>query len=129
MTVDEAISTFSSYSAEEKKEFLAQLSYELTVVARGCYEVETEGLAEPQRLRRINEVQHRVSAFLWALLRDDPRRYPDDVLIRIILEQPDDEVLRRELSKTFARMTARRLAAAERVQRIMFLGQVVGTVW
>ena len=112
MTVDEAISTFSSYSAEEKKEFLAQLSYELTVVARGCYEVETEGLAEPQRLRRINEVQHRVSAFLWALLRDDPRRYPDDVLIRIILEQPDDEVLRRELSKTFARMTARRLAAA-----------------
>jgi hypothetical protein len=112
MTVDEAISAFSSYSAEEKKEFLAQLSYELTVVARGCYEVGTEGLAEPQRLRRVNEVQHRVSAFLWALLRDDPRRYPDDVLLRIVLEQPDDEVLRRELSETFARMTARRLTAA-----------------
>ena len=112
MTIDEAIFAFSSYSAEEKKEFLAQLSYELTVVARGCYEVGAEGLTDPQRLRRINEVQHRVSAFLWALLRDDPRRYPDDVLIRIVLEQPDDEILGRELSEVFARMTARRLTAA-----------------
>ena len=112
MTVDEAISVFSSYSAEEKKRFLAQLAYELTVIARGCYEVGAEGLTEPQRLRLINEVQHRVNAFLWALLRDDPRRYPDDVLIRIVLEQPNDEVLRRELSQTFARMAARRLTAA-----------------
>jgi hypothetical protein len=112
MTVDEAISAFSSYSAEEKKEFLAQLAYELTVVARGCYEVGGEGLIEPQRLRRVNEVQHRINAFLWALLRDDPRRYPDDVLIRIVLEQPDDEVLGRELRETFARMTTRRLTAA-----------------
>ena len=112
MTVDEAISAFSSYSAEEKKEFLAQLSYELTVVARGCYEVGAEGLTDPQRLRRINEVQHRVNALLWALLRDDPKRYPDEDLIRIVLEQPDDEVLGRELSEVFTRMTARRLTAA-----------------
>ena len=112
MTVDEAISAFSSYSAEEKKEFIAQLSYELTVVARGCYEEGQDGLADARRLRRINEVQHRVCAFLWALLRDDPERYPDDVLIRIVLEQPDDELLRRDLSKIFARMTARRLTTA-----------------
>jgi hypothetical protein len=112
MTVDEAISVFSAYSIEEKKEFLAQMVYELTVVARGCYEAGAEGLTDPQRLRRINEVQHRVSAFLWALLRDDPRRYPDDVLIKIVLEQPDDEVLRCELRETFARMAARRLTAA-----------------
>ena len=112
MTIDEAISAFSSYSAEEKKEFLAQLSYELTVVARGCYEVGAEGLTDPQRLRRINEVQHRVNTLLWALLRDDPKRYADEDLIRIVLEQPDDEVLGRELSEVFARMTARRLTAA-----------------
>ncbi len=112
MTVDEAISVFSSYSAEEKKEFIAQLSYELTVVARGCYEEGGDGLTDPHRLRRINEVQHRVSAFLWALLRGDPNRYPDDALLRIVLEQPGDELLRRELGKTFARMTARRLTAA-----------------
>ena len=112
MTVDEAISAFSSYSLEEKKEFLAQLSYELTVVARGCYEVGTENLTDPRSMRRINEVQHRVSAFLWALLREDTERYPDDVLVRIILEHPNDELLGRELTETFARMTARRLTAA-----------------
>lgn len=112
MTVDEAIPVFLSYSAEEKREFIAQLSYELTVVARGCYEVETEDLTDPRRLRRINEVQHRVSAFLWAMLRDDPQRYPDDVLIRIVLEQPGDEILGRELRATFARMAARRLTTA-----------------
>ena len=112
MTVDEAISVFSSYSAEEKKEFIAQLSYELTIVARGCYEVGTEELTEPRRMRRINEVHHRVSALLWALLRDDPERFPDDVLMRIVLEQPGDETLRRELRATFARMAARRLTAA-----------------
>jgi hypothetical protein len=112
MKVDEAISIFLSYSAEEKKEFIAQMSYELTVVARGCYEVGTEDLTDPQRMRRINEVQHRVSAFLWALLRGDTERYPDDVLIRIILEHPDDELLAQELSETFARMTTRRLTAA-----------------
>jgi hypothetical protein len=112
MTVDEAIAVFSSYSDEEKKEFLAQLVYELTVVARGCYEVGGEGLTDPPRTRRINEVQHRVAAFLWALLREDPRRFPDDVLVKIVLEQPDDEELGRELRATFARMTARRLTAA-----------------
>jgi tRNA A37 N6-isopentenylltransferase MiaA len=112
MTADEAISVFSSYSAEEKKEFVAQLSYELTVIARGCYGEESDGPSDPRRLRRINEVQHRVCAFLWALLRGDPERYPDDVLIRIVLEQPDDELLRRDLSKTFARMMARRLTTA-----------------
>ena len=112
MTVDEAIAAFSSYSAEEKREFLAQLMYELTVVARGCYEVGTERLTEPERMRRINEVQHRVGAFLWAMLRNDPKRYPDDILVRIVLEQPNDEVLGRELNEVFARMTARRLTAA-----------------
>lgn len=112
MTIDEAIAVFSSYSGDEKKEFLAQLAYELTVVARACYEVGGEGLTEPARVRRVNETQHRVAAFLWALLRDDARRFSDDVLVRIVLEQPEDEELGRELRDTFARMAARRLTAA-----------------
>lgn len=112
MTADEAVSVFISYSQSEKAEFLAQLMYELTLIARDGYGVGRDGLAEPQRVRRINEAQHRVSAFLWALLRDDPQRYPDDVLVRIILEQPDDGVLRRQLSEAFARLAAQRLTTA-----------------
>ena len=112
MTDDKAVSVFMSFSSEEKKEFLAQLMYELTLIVRDNYETGQDGLCNPQRVRRANEVQHRVSAFLWASLRDDPQRYPDDVLVRIILEQPDDEVLGRQLKETFERLAAQRLTPA-----------------
>ena len=103
-----AIDIFLSYSAEEKEEFIAHLMYELTLIGRDSYGAGPDGLADPQRMRRINEVQHRVSAYLWALLRNDQRHYPDDVLLRIILEQPDDDVLEQQLNDAFARLIAQR---------------------
>jgi hypothetical protein len=114
MTDDESIAIFSSYSVEEKEEFIAQLIHELTIVARGTYEVGRDGLSEPQRLRRINEVQHRLSAYLWALLRKDERRYPDGVLLKLfILGQHDDAVLEQEVRTAFMRVLAqRRLSVA-----------------
>ena len=39
MSVDEAISVFTTYSLKEKEEFLAHLMYELTVLMRDNYEV------------------------------------------------------------------------------------------
>jgi hypothetical protein len=112
MTIDDAINVFASYSSEDKKEFLAHLMYELTIVARDSYETGQDGLTNPQRVRRINEVQHRASAFLWALLRNDPQRYPDNILVRIILEHPDDSDLQRQLSESFARLMTHRLTIA-----------------
>jgi hypothetical protein len=112
MTVDEAINVFVSYSSEDKKEFLAHLMYELTVVVRDSYAVGQDGLTNPQRVRSINEVQHRVSAFLWALLRDDPQRYPDDILVRAILEHPGNNDLQQQLTESFARLTTHRLTTA-----------------
>ncbi len=112
MTVDEAIAVFSSYSRAEQKEFLAHLMYELTVIARDNYEAGQDGLTDPRRVRRVNEVQHRVSAFLWALLRNDPQRYPDDVLIKIILEQPGDGMFEQQLREAFAKLSAQRLTTA-----------------
>jgi len=112
MTADQAVAVFSSYSSGEQAEFLAQLMVELTLVARDSYEVGGDGFTFPQRVRRLNEVQHRISEFLWALLHDDPSRYPDDVLLRIILEQPDDPALGQQLNEAFARSAARRLTAA-----------------
>ena len=112
MTVEEAADIFSSYAAAEKGEFLALLMYEMTVIARESYEVGGEGLTDPRRVRLLNEVQHRVSSFLSALLRQDPRRCDDATLVRIILEQPGDESLGRQLGEAFARLAAQRLAAA-----------------
>ena len=113
MTVDEAITVFSSYSAAEKKEFIAQLIYELTIVARDSYEVGQDGLTNPSRVRRINEVQHRLSAFLGKLLREDARRYPDETIVRIVLEQLADEGLAWDVAAAFE--SAHRVTAGARV--------------
>ena len=112
MTVDEAIAIFSSCSPGEKAEFLAGLMHDLTVLAREGYEVGGDGLADPKRARRVNEIQHQVSAFLWALLRGDPRRYSDDALVRIILEGHGDDRLARQLGESFVRLAGRHTTVA-----------------
>lgn len=113
MTTDQAITFFSTLSAREKEEFIAHLTYELTIIGRDTYEAGQDGLTDPQRMRRINEVQHSLSGYLLALLRNDRRRYPDEVLLKIILEHPDDSMLERQLREAFARLTTqRRLSVA-----------------
>ena len=112
MTADKAIKVFLSYSSKDKEEFLAHLMHELTIIARDSYEVGQEGLINPQRVRRINEVQHRVSDLLCALLQNNPHRYPDDVLVRIILEHPEDSALERQLGEAFMRLANQRLPVA-----------------
>ena len=78
-------------------EALARLAHELTIVARDTYEVSSPDLRSPHRLRCLNEVQHRVTSHLLALLTGDPGRYPDEVLVSIILDQDDPE-LRRQVA-------------------------------
>ncbi len=112
MDVADAITYFSALSSEEKAKFLALLAHELTIIARDTYEAGEEGLTCPGRMRAVNEVQHRLTAFLAALSRGDARRYPDDILIRILLEQPQDAVLQRQLAEAFGRIRSRAGAAA-----------------
>ncbi|HKS29413.1 MAG TPA: hypothetical protein VJS44_16400 [Pyrinomonadaceae bacterium] len=109
MSIDDAIALFSSYSLEEQREFLTRLIHELTVLARDSYEVGKDGLTNPQRMRRINEVQHRISANLYALLHGGSYRFPDDVLMRIVLEHEDDKELERQLNNSFERLATNRL--------------------
>ena len=107
MNVRQAITTFSHYSPQEKSDFLLQLAHALTIIARDTYEVAGEGLTQPARLRRLNEVQHRIASFLVALMRqEDGQRYPDDVLVRLILEHAEDLELQRQLQEAFSHLMA-----------------------
>jgi hypothetical protein len=106
MNVRQAINTFSHYSPQEKNDFLLQLAHALTIIARDTYEVEGEGLTQPARLRRLNEVQHRIASFLVALMRQDGQRYPDDVLVRLILEHAEDLELQRQLQEAVRHLMA-----------------------
>lgn len=108
MTVHHAIETFSGYSSQEKVDFLLHLAHALSILARDTYEVGSDGLTDPPRLRRINELQHRVLSFLIALKKNDAKRYPDDILMRLILEHPDDLELQRQLNEMFGHLLAQR---------------------
>jgi hypothetical protein len=100
------INAFRALPAQEKVETLVRLSHELTILARDTYQAGTLGLLHPARLRAINEVQHRITAHVLALLRNDADRYPDDVLVNIILEHDDDLELRRQIGEAFSRVVA-----------------------
>jgi hypothetical protein len=107
MHVTDAVAAFSSLTTEEKADFLALLAHELTIVARDSYEVGREGLTNPARVRAVNEVQHRVTGFLVALLKNDVKRYPDDVLVNIIFELPGEAGLQKQVAEAFARSLTR----------------------
>jgi hypothetical protein len=99
-------SAFLALTQQEKIETLVRLAHELTIVGRDTYQVGAAGLSQPARLRAINEVQHRVSSHVLALLRNEAARYPDEVLIKIILEHDDDPVLQRQVQQAFDRVLA-----------------------
>ena len=108
MTVVQAIETFSHYSGKDQRDFLVQFAHMLTILARGTYEAGGDGLTEPTRLRRLNETQHHILGFLLALLRQDSHRYPEEVLVRLMLEHEDDLELQHQLCQAFGRLTAQR---------------------
>ena len=106
------VETFRNYSSQEKIDFLVRLAHMLTILARDTYEVGESGLTHPSRLRVINEVQHRVTGFLIALLKDDPKRYPDEILVKTILEHPDNLDLQQQLRRIFDQLAEQSIVPA-----------------
>jgi hypothetical protein len=96
------VTEFRSLPPAAQVEALVRLAHELTIVGRDTYEAASLGLRQPQRLRSLNEIQHRATSHALALLAADPGRYPDEVLAALVLEQDDPE-LRRQVAAAFAR--------------------------
>jgi hypothetical protein len=92
MDLAEATRRLSALSAQEQLRLLASFGHNLTVAARDTYEFQATGILEPKRLRQINEIQHRVLAHILALSKSNEQRYPDDVLISIMLEHDDSHL-------------------------------------
>ena len=104
-SVHDAIESFTRFSAREKTDFLTHYSHRLTILARDTYEAGGQGLTNPSRLRAINEIQHRLTSFLLAIARQDRNRFSDEILIKILLDHPDDPGLQRQLHDAFDRLT------------------------
>jgi hypothetical protein len=102
MDTSRLVAEFRSLPPATQIEALVRLAHELTIVGRDTYEGSSLGLSHPQRLRSLNEIQHRITSHVLALLAADPGRYPDEMLASITLEQDDPE-LRRQVGAAFAR--------------------------
>ena len=85
MTINEIKSRFLALSTNQKERTLSLLAHQLTVYARDAYEEIEEGGKGAIKLCAFNEVQHNVTDQLAAMLRDDDKRYPDDVFIDIVV--------------------------------------------
>jgi hypothetical protein len=70
MNVDRETATqwFRGLDAHDRAAFLANLAHNLTVAARAYYKPQTTEVADPNRLRTMNELQHRITSYLGHLL-------------------------------------------------------------
>jgi hypothetical protein len=93
---------FSALPEQQQALVLAAFAFELTILARDGYESGTEELSDPQLVRRINEMQHRVSIAIVSRLKNDTGRYPDDVLMDIVVGSGADK-LSAQLRSSFLR--------------------------
>lgn len=84
MNLDSEIRHFEDMSSLEKSRLLAHFMYEMTLEARNFYG-SSEQPIDSQKLRFINEVQHRVTRFIEQILIDDPARSSDEVMLRLLL--------------------------------------------
>ena len=101
MDVNEALSLYRGKSEQEQMKILARLSHQITIFARDTYELESEGLSSPEKLRCINEIMHRVLGQLNKHLNSDSSRYPDDLFIKMIFDMADTCQFEGDLSLGF----------------------------
>jgi hypothetical protein len=75
---------FSKLSEEQQVYWLAKLLFLLTIFARDCYAVGSDGVSAPEKLRRFNEIMHRISSHQLSVAESDKQRMGDDVLFEMI---------------------------------------------
>ena len=83
---DDEVVRYLAMAESERRQWLARLLFALTVFARGTYTVGENGLDDPGRMRRFNELMHRTASQLRDHLESSPGR-PDEVFLRIVGEE------------------------------------------
>lgn len=82
---DRAATFIESLSHAKKIDFVACLMYELTVSGRCCYSHDSAGLDNPVLLRKVNEIQHLLSAQLMSLLAENGHLRPWSLIAGMFL--------------------------------------------
>ena len=81
--------------------WLSQLLYLLSMLARGTYEAGTDTVLEPIKLRKFNELIHRIASFAKKIAKASDQGIPDVDFFALLqkglssLQIDDDEILKR----------------------------------
>jgi hypothetical protein len=103
MNIESEIRSFSDLSSIDKARFLARFMYEMTLEARGFYQLSGDQDIDATKLRFINEIQHRVTRFIEQILIDDPGRPPDQMMMRLLLAPRTDKSIETLVQSAYAR--------------------------
>lgn len=103
MNIDSEIKNFKDMSALDQARFLARFMYELTLEARHFYSPTGSQDIDANKLRFINEIQHRVTRFIEQVLIDDPARPNDDVTLRLLLAPRAEKTIESLVHAAYAR--------------------------
>ena len=91
-TIDAETAWNRSLVLDQQRRFLARLSFEITIAGRNSYEAGTDELTDPRQLRRVNEVQHRVTGCLSQLLNGTCPDGSVESIAQWVLAEPDAEL-------------------------------------
>jgi len=92
LTTQNSSEWFCGLSERDRGCFMAILAHNLTVASRNYYEFQAPGVTDPQGLREINEVLHRVTSYLSHILNDDEDIGWAAVVTKRVLDPDNPEV-------------------------------------
>jgi hypothetical protein len=87
MTKLELLQIYTGLDSSAKARFLVALSHQLTIRMRENYDESIDSDKQIKRLMGANELQHHLSSETRHLLEEDTKRYPDEILLNILLEK------------------------------------------
>ncbi|MFL6550337.1 MAG: hypothetical protein ACJ8OJ_16710 [Povalibacter sp.] len=103
MNIESEIRHFAELSSIDKARFLARFMYELTLEGRNFYAPGGNQDIDANKLRFINEIQHRVTRFIEQILIDDPARSSDDVMLRLLLAPRSEKTIEALVQAAYTR--------------------------
>lgn len=103
MNIESEVRHFADLSSIDKARFLARFMYELTLEARNFYAPGGNQDIDANKLRFVNEIQHRVTRFIEQILIDDPARSSDDVMLRLLLAPRSEKTIEALIQSAYTR--------------------------
>jgi hypothetical protein len=103
MNIDSEIRNFTGFTPLDQARFMTRFMYELTLEGRNFYGPTGEQPIDANKLRFINEIQHRVTRFIEQILIDDPARTSDEVMLRLLLAPRSEKTIESLMQAAYVR--------------------------